>query len=402
MNKRPKILIIIQALIVASLVARPLTLWAEKSKVKAQAPLKPSQEREDYQECLTEVIKKYQAPLDQRQSALVKYGIATCRDRYPAVSILIDCKKEMTVAYRDSPKDLKAALNQCRDEYLKYTFNPKSPIPFALRENLAFFAGAGLNRTLAVKTPTKGKPTNVPLTLTENWGNYSCSPLINTYFQRQPAEYLLFGNDPFVYTPLRHAKKDLFLEATGLSKSRTKVLHPELGEISYNDGDQSLVHYFPSSYCFFNRKLGSIYEGVKIYYLLDRPAAQVIPYFAVAFYSPEAKLNPAALAKDIASVLGQTYKTSEPRPGVHLVSLSEQTTFDAEGDPKNVCQAKNVSPYMAIVHTQDNGNLASYVLLANTANLCRFGDKVTSRLLKKGFEPSTQAQPSSSAPERAK
>src|SRR5688572_15602482 len=76
-------------------------LWAEKTPVKQVRPLKPSQEREDYQECLTAVIKKYRAPTDSRKNQKLQNGLAACRDRYPAVSIMIDCKKEMAAAYRD-------------------------------------------------------------------------------------------------------------------------------------------------------------------------------------------------------------------------------------------------------------------------------------------------------------
>lgn len=380
---------------------------ASKAQVKIQAPLKPGQEREDYQECVTAVIKKYKTPLEAKQAALAKYGIATCRDRYPAVSIMIDCKKEMTAAYRENPSDLKAALAQCREEYLKYTFNPKSPVPFALRDSQAFFAGAGLNRTLAIrekqdkkdivrdkdKDRDKGRanekegPNPALLTLTENWGNYSCRPLLDTFLGKLDPEFMLFGNDPFVFTPLRHAKKEALLQSLGLSATRTMVRHEELGEVNFDAQTKELIQYFPSAYCFFDRKLGDLYEGVKIYYLLDRAVRQVVPYFGVAFYRNDAKVIAAELAQSIAQLLGQSYSVSQPKPGVHLVSLGQPSAFDSEGDPKNICQMNPLSPYMAIVHSQNTDNLASYALLANTANLCRFGDKAASRTLRKGFDP---------------
>lgn len=375
-------------------------LLADKTQVKTQAPLKPGQEREDYQECLTAVIKKYKAPLDAKRSALVKYGVASCRDRYPAVSIMIDCKKEMTAAYRENPNDLKAALGQCREEYTKFSFNPKSPIPFALRDNQVFFAGAGLNRTLAIREKEKpqekdGKPkekeTAPPalLTLTENWGNYSCRPLLDTFSGRMAPEFLLFGNDPFGFTPLRHAKKDVVLQTLGLSPKRPKTVHEDLGELSLDPKSKELIQYFPSSYCFFNRKLGELYEGVKIYYLLDRAAKQVVPYFGVAFYQNEVRPVAADLAQSIAQALGAPYTVSQPKPGTQLVAQGQLTSFDAEGDPKNICQLSQPSPYVGIVHSQEDDKLASYALLANTANLCRFGDKVASRLLRRGLDPGT-------------
>ena len=64
--------------------------------------MKPSQEREDYQECVTSVIKKYQGPSSVKRNKKLQSGLAACKDRYPAVSIMIDCKKEMAAAYRES------------------------------------------------------------------------------------------------------------------------------------------------------------------------------------------------------------------------------------------------------------------------------------------------------------
>jgi hypothetical protein len=123
---------------------------------------------------------------------------------------------------------------------------------------------------------------------------------------------------------------------------------------------------------------------MKIYYLVDRVSTQVTPYFGAAFYRPDSRVPVKDLAERIRSLLGDQYRSFHPKPGVTLIAQVEPKTFDKEGDPKNVCHNDKESPYMAVVAERDKTGLASYALLANISNLCRYGDKISSRFLKKG------------------
>jgi hypothetical protein len=338
---------------------------------------------------VTSVIRKYQGPGSVKRNKRLQNGLAACKDRYPAVSIMIDCKKEMAAAYRDDHDALKAALIECRNEYKKYTFNPKNPVPFILRGDQVFFAGAGLNRSHPIRAQEEGDPTN-GLYMGEDFGNFSCSSLHKTMFRELQPEYLLFGNDPFIYTPLRHARREEFLKAVGLAAALNKPtapllsVHHDFGELHYDPSSQETINYFPMSYCHFDRKLGTVYEGMKIYYLVDRVSTQVTPYFGSAFYRQDSRVPAKELAERIRSILGDQYRTFQPKPGVTLISQVEPRDFDKEGDPKNVCQSGQESPYMAVVTEREKTGLASYALLANISNLCRYGDKISSRFLKKG------------------
>ncbi|HYX39806.1 MAG TPA: hypothetical protein VE954_42465 [Oligoflexus sp.] len=364
-------------------------LFAEKTQVKLVAPMKPSQEREDYQECVTSVIRKYQSPGNVKKNKKLQNGLAACKDRYPAVSIMIDCKKEMAAAYRDDHEALKAALIECKNEYSKYTFNPKNPVPFVLRGDQLFFAGAGMNRSHPIRAQEDEDP-NAGLFMGDNFGNFSCTTLYKTMFREQQPEYLLFGNDPFVYTPLRHAKREEFLKAVGLAaalnKPKTMLLsmHRDFGELHYEPSTQETINYFPMGFCNFDRKLGPVFEGMKIYYLVDRVSTQVTPYFGTAFYRDDSRIAAKDLIEQIRAQLGDQYRTFTTRPGVTLISQVEPKIFDKEGDPRNVCQNDQISPYMAVVTEREQTGMAAYTLLANISNLCRYGDKISSRFLKKG------------------
>jgi hypothetical protein len=365
-------------------------LIAQKNQVKLVAPMKPSQEREDYQECVTSVIRKYQAPGNAKKNKKLQYGLAACKDRYPAVSIMIDCKKEMAAAYRDDHDALKAALVECKSEYTKYTFNPKNPVPFVLRGDQLFFAGAGLNRSHPIRAQDNDANPNSGLFMGDNFGNFSCSVLYKIMFREQQPEHLLFGNNPFVYKPLRHAKREEFLKAVGLGaalnkpKSMLQVIHRDFGELHFEPATQETINYFPMGFCNFDRRLGSVFEGIKIYYLVDRLSTQVTPYFGTAFYSDSSHIPAKDLVEQIRAKLGDQYRSFTPKPGVTLITQVEPMAFDPEGDPKNICQNDHISPYMALVTEREKTGMASYALLANISNLCRYGDKISSRFLKKG------------------
>lgn len=357
---------------------------AEKQQLKVQLPQKASQEREDYQECLAAVIKKYKTlktPIADKKQLV---SLAGCRDRYPAASILVDCKRQMTVGYKDQPELLKPALKECGNEYRKYAYDAKSAVPIAIKENKAFFAGVGMNEITIMKESEEDEVPSAQY-MGENFGNFSCSPLYGTMFEDALPEYTLFGNDPFLYNPLRNVSKEAFFKAINYptTKKPASFVTKEFGEITFDAKTNRFLNYLPSSYCFFNRKIGTIYEALKVYYLLDRESKSVIPYFGVGFYKDKTLIPSKQLAEEIKTKLGDGYRISELKPGVFIIATHDKFEVDGEGDPKNLCQKIALSPYVSIVVTREASNLASYSLFANTGNLCRFGDRVASRFLKK-------------------
>ncbi len=358
---------------------------AEKNQLKVQLPQKVGQEREDYQDCLAAVIKKYRDAKTPKLEKKQHVAIAGCRDRYPAASILVDCKRQMTQGYKNQPELLKPALKECHNEYKKYSFDPKLSIPVAIKDNKVFFAGVGMNEISIMKESEEDEIPSAQY-MGENFGNFSCAPLYGTMFEDAQPEFTLFGNDPFIYTPLRNMARPAFFRAINYpntSKRPQSFISKEFGEITYDAKTDSFLNYLPSSYCFFNRKIGAIYEALKVYYLLDRDSKSIIPYFGVGFYKEKASIPSKQLAEEFRSKLGEGYVLSELKPGVFIIATHDKFELDNEGDPKNLCQKTSLSPYVALIVTREASTLASYSLFANTGNLCRFGDRVASRFLKK-------------------
>lgn len=358
-------------------------LLADKIKLKGQAPQKVGQEREDYQECLAAVIKKYRAVKSAKLEKARTLAVAACRDRYPAASILVECKKQMTAVYKDQPDLLKSGLKGCNVEYKKYSYDPKANLPLALKDEKAFFAGVGMNEPTLMKESEDDETVSAQY-MGENFGNFSCTPLYGAMFDEDPPEYTLFGNDPLLFNPLKNVSKDAFIKAINypIKKPRTFVTK-DFGEIAYDAKTGSYLSYLPSSYCFFNRKIGQVFEALKVYYLLDRETQTVIPYFGVGFYQDKTAIEAKVLADQLRDKLGPNYKTSELKPGVFIVATQDRFELDAEGDPKNLCQNRAASQYVGLVVNREASKLAAYSLFANTANLCRFGDRLASRFLKK-------------------
>ncbi|MCX6129156.1 MAG: hypothetical protein NTX25_08865, partial [Proteobacteria bacterium] len=152
----------------------------------------------------------------------------------------------------------------------------------------------------------------------------------------------------------------------------------------YSQAKQETLNYFPLGFCSFSRKLGMIFEGIKIYYLVDRPFTQVTPYFGTAFYRADVQLPISNLAEEIRRTLGDQYHIYKTGSGAHFISQFEPKEFDSEGDPKNLCQSNQTPPYVAIITERKGTGFAAYTLLANISNLCRYGDKIASRFLKHG------------------
>lgn len=356
---------------------------ADIQQLKGQLPQKVSQEREDYQECLAAVIKKYKTAKTEKLEKKRQVSIAACRDRYPAASILIECKKQMTQGYKDQPEVLKAGLKSCTAEYRKFSFDPKATVPIALKDDKAFFAGVGMNEATLMKEDEDDDNENA-LYMGENFGNFSCAPLYGAMFDEDPPEYTLFGTDPLLFNPLKNVSKEAFVKAINYPAKKPKsFVTKDFGEIAYDAKTDSYLSYLPSSYCFFDRKIGNVFEALKVYYLLDRESKTVIPYFGVGFYKQKTAVQSKDLAEEIRSRLGTKYVTSELKPGVYIIATHNNFEVDVEGDPKNLCQKSALSPYVSLVVTREASKLAAYSLLANTANLCRFGDRLASRFLKK-------------------
>jgi hypothetical protein len=356
---------------------------AEKARLKVQLPQKVSQEREDYQECLAAVIKKYKSVKSEKMEKKRQLAINACRDRYPAASILVECKKLITEAYKDEPTNFRAGLKNCTAEYKKYSYDAKSAIPIATKGDKAFFAGVGMNEPTIMKESEEDETASSQY-MGENFGNFSCAPLYGAMFDNDPPEYTLFGNDPLLFNPLRAVSKDTFIKAINYPANKPKsFITKDFGEVVYDPKADALLSYMPSSYCFFNRKIGNIYEALKIYYLLDRESRTVVPYFGVGFYKEKTAIQSKVLAEQIRQALGTRYQMTELKPGVYAIATQTQFEVDSEGDPKNLCQKSGYSPYVVLVVTRESSNMAAYSLFANTANLCRFGDRVASRFLKK-------------------
>ncbi len=357
--------------------------FADKKLLKIDLPQKAGQEREDYQECLAAVIKKYKGSKGDKQDKKRQLAIAGCRDRYPAASILAECKKQMTEGYKDQPDTLKAALKSCQEEYKKYAFDAKSAIPLAIKGDKAFFAGVGMNEPTLMKEDEDDENVSAQY-MSENFGNFSCSPLYGAMFDEDPPEHTLFGTNPLLWNPMKNLSQENFAKAVKYTANKPKsFLSKDFGELVYDAKSASFLSYLPSSYCFFNRKIGNIFEALKIYYLLDVESRTVLPYFGVGFYKDKTAVAPKELADQYQARMGDAYKVTELKPGVFIVSTQSQFEVDAEGDPKNLCQKNSISPYVALVVTRDSSKMAAYSLFSNTANLCRFGDRLASRFLKK-------------------
>ena len=105
-----------------------------------------------------------------------------------------------------------------------------------------------------------------------------------------------------------------------------------------------------------------------------------MPYFGIAFYRDDTKIPQLQLVDEIIGALGKEYVSSPSKSGLIFIGKSKVKRFDSEGDPRNLCKFPRkhrlIVPQLGLEESQD----AAYTLLANVANLCKFGDRMASRL----------------------
>src|SRR5690606_9989764 len=121
--------------------------------------------------------------------------------------------------------------------------------------------------------------------------------------------------------------------------------------------------YFPSAKCHFDADAGSIFDGLSIYYLIDRRNQEMTPYFGVGFYKQNTKINAQALAEKIKNTLGKNYKVVKNKFNVLFITTQDLWEFDAEGDPMNVCRSPRKHQYLALVKPQGGSGQAEYSLV---------------------------------------
>ncbi|MGE0172154.1 MAG: hypothetical protein AB7T49_05190 [Oligoflexales bacterium] len=297
-----------------------------------------------------------------------KLALAQCRDQFPASYLFLECKAKVLSRFKSDKSKFDQALKKCREELQLRSFNAAKPIPFYNREEQAFFAGIGLNVPQKFSTLDQWKE--------EGTGNFSCEPLSEALRDPAKTEFLMFGNDPLVFVPkkpeARFKKFKAFLKST-----KPEDLKVQYGEIVRENKEDTV--FFPSSFCYFTRKLGDIYSGIKVYYLLDRQKGLATPYFGVAFYKEGFDNNPTAFAEKVVESLGPEYKILETRPETIFIGREAIESKDSEGDPRNLCKDPGRHGYIAVLKIDTKTKKANYISVVNVHNLCRFGQRVSLR-----------------------
>ena len=338
-------------------------------------------EGDDYEVCRKKALIRAKKAGKGKKDEFVR-GVAQCRDEHPLAAMLVECKRQALIDNKGADAaGLKEVLGQCRKEMASLAFNTKQAVPFALAHDKLFFAGVGLNEARKV-TPDSERG--------GDFGNFSCNNLDKAMTAPGAEEYILFGNEPKVFPPLDELLEDQVKKALKLTPKKdgdeSYFESAIMGRI-YPDKKKRNVAYFPSAYCHFDRKLGSRYDGIKVYYLIDRQKMTATPYFGAAFFrTVDTDETAETLAAKVTEVLGKGYSTRTNKKGVVFVTKAALKEQDAEGDPLNLCQTPRLHEYLALVKPTKNGKRPEVLILSNIGNLCKYGDRIAARVMKKGAD----------------
>ena len=351
----------------------PLFGLSKKNELIPTLPKNNLVDRDDYTSCRTKALANQTGGEKH-----VKTQLNLCRERHPNFAYLAECKKQKIAKYGDADDEekLKSELQACTTEQEKIAFKPSETIPFERSGSRVFFAGVDLTypRLIIPQEKTAEAITPDPEAFLSNQiNNFDCTPLQEALFNSATGEFLLFGNDPRIFSKLTVPYQTLVakfeslgshhrLRITGLDRKSPLVI-PEL------------------SPCVFDRKVGNLFESIKIYHLLNHSSKFGIPYFGIVFYkanSLETKVSQFSL--EVAAKLGQEYQ-SFTRPNKTFIAKTGFSKFDGDGDPINICKDRKKHEYVAIIgHRADK--TPSYLILSNIANLCSYGDRFIGGLIK--------------------
>lgn len=331
--------------------------------------------RSSYLSCKRRVLR------DMRNKSLsakrARRELSQCKERFPAYGIFQDCKRR---AKKAGKKD-----TSCRRYLIEASFEPKRPIPFFVHEKKLFFAGVGLNDdvdTRQLKLP-----------------NFDCSRV-----SRSRADTT--GLSPLGQNPFRTSGRDtrLLRKAWTPWIKQAKALNPDapVGQDSIEDfievrglgrlyldksADQPAepLVYSNTQPCVFEAETGNLFRGMAVHYLKQQGKKRGMPFYGVAFYRNDPPVPTRALAKRVLEELGPNYRITSKAGGTLFASRAPLRERDSDGDPKNLCSAKNRNTdheWLAIIHpnqvAETGGNPQSmpssvqFLLVANIKNFCRY------------------------------
>ncbi len=379
---------------------------AQKDALTSLPPSSKASERADYFACRKQALQDAEKKKNKNKAA--KVGISQCQEQFPAAALFVECKRAALKKGKEDANAGKTALAECRSQYDKMNFFVESFLPFSVLKGKAFFGGAGLNLPRRIVKPQSEMTERDAdeAVRTNHFNNFSCSVLEKTVFENHPAEFLLFGNELSLFGDFRGKSKEEILKRLNFPAASKKAakkekysLHPRFGQVYGTKGTSPLIAYFPLSYCHFDRQLGKIFSGIKIYYLVDKERRYMTPYFGVAFYNQENPPSLQDLAQSLQETLGPDFHEYKNKKGVRYWARQELKEFDFEGDPLNLCREKNAFDFIALLKADKSQKRPEYLVLSNVGNLCKYGNRLASGIGESAAEASvTDKEPENKAP----
>ena len=309
----------------------------------------------------------------------VKFSAAVdaCRERFPAISLYSQCKRQAIDAAAMTKKEPTEALTACKRLLVAASFDREQSVPFFINDKQLFFGGIGLNKVQSAGTMDPP--------------NFDCDRLNKAILNPLESQYILFGNHPKVFKSLsaltpQNLMKALQMEDQSKGDRKKGVGTARFGRIFGGLDTPKATVFFPTAPCDFDGQLGKAFAGLSAYYLIDKRSGDVTPYFGIAHYRPTFK---DLSTKDLVSKLieamnsggGGGYHAIIKNDTTAFVANTDFSEFDDEKDPRNVCRDPRGNSLVGIVQaTKENPAKPRYLVVANVKNLCEYGDRLAAGL----------------------
>lgn len=334
----------------------------KKKKDSLNLPSKASVAKitKDFKACRKSVMSDLKMQKFPRK--MLKEKLSTCQSTFAGGKLFLECKQNaLKGSSKKGAQKSRAKLKECRSLLGQASYSPTNPLPFLIHKGNAYFAGLALNGKVQ---PFAERP------------NFVCDPMFRAFKEVDDPKFLFFGNAPKLFEEF---DRNVFKAWKTNAEDPFAFTIDNVGKV-YASEKQNLL-YFPSGECFLEDRSSSIYKSLSIFYILDRPKETSLPYVGVAFYEDSYK---SITIRDIVTKFQKQFgrKLAVTKKGLKtFISAKKITSFDEEGDPKDVCKGKGIGRYLvAISARQDSKRYPNYVMLSNIKQLCEHGETAVARM----------------------
>jgi hypothetical protein len=290
-----------------------------------------------------------------KDKATLRRKLNECRRKHPVHKAMAICKRE-AMKSQGTQRNLK--LDRCSELSQMAAHNSESEIPFVSYEGQLIVDGHDFNQVEDFSWISQS--------------GMNCQQLLFATERFSDANFFFHGED----------MKELGLKRQVI---KTKVTKAAIGQYQFepffrvDTKMKKPLAFFPMGRCDYMTPNSLSVNAISKFYLIDYVEKKLYPYSTVFFYHGKRSPDVNTIRRNISRRSFGKAVEEISKKGRTLISDGRLTSFDAEGDPKNIC--KDTSK---LLFTVNKNSVESYsadsAVLTNITSFCSYKIKILSHI----------------------